>query len=376
VSRDRTIGQAVALALCSFLLVVPLRGQALPAQAAAASRPLLYAVHFVDAQHGWAAGQGIYATSDGGQHWQRQYAGSSEISVLDFTDRTHGWAVGNGADGTPPVLLRTVDGGQHWTKAAEPPPPPLASIQFLGATLGFGVTQLSNSGGGALVKTTDGGSLWQGIHTPLRVTSTCFANSKAGWAVAVYGDTILHTTDGGQHWTRSFSAGSDFQSGGQIACTGAMHAWALLYGGVGMNQQSYAVYRTTDGAHWQAVLASSTAGGGPAPGQPANAPQGIPGYGAVLDLLNSRTAFLLGGCPPCGGLGQSYLNSTTDGGHTWRDSGPIPRIAFGTHDLSFVTAKDGWLVSETFPPNGGQPYGVIVHTVDGGRTWSRQFPAR
>jgi photosystem II stability/assembly factor-like uncharacterized protein len=74
-------------------------------------------------------------------------------------------------------------------------------------------------------------------------------------------------------------------------------------------------------------------------------------------------------------MGQSYLNFTTDGGHTWLDSGPIPGIAFGTHDLTFVTPKDGWLVSETFSPDGGQPYGVIVHTADGGHTWSRQFPA-
>jgi photosystem II stability/assembly factor-like uncharacterized protein len=197
-----------------------------------------------------------------------------------------------------------------------------------------------------------------------------------GWAVATYGDTILHTADGGQHWTRSFSAGSEFQSGGQVECAGLQNAWALLYGGVGMNQQSYAVYRTTDGVHWHAVLASSTAGGGPAPGQLANKPRGIPGYGAVLDLLNSQTAFLLGGCPPCGNGGQTYLAATTDGGRTWTNGGAIAGVTFGAHDLSFVTAREGWLASETFPANGGQPYGVILHTADGGHTWTRQFPAQ
>ncbi len=373
-SGDHLFKRGAILAAWGLLLLLPAGKQALAANPAPAAGPVLHAIQFVDAQHGWAAGQGIYVTSDGGRHWQRQYAGSSEISQVDFIDATHGWAVGNGGNGTTPILLRTVDGGKHWTKATEPPPPTLTSVQFLSTTLGFGVTGLSSAGGGALVMTTNGGSSWTGVHTPLRVDSTCFTSSTTGWAVALQGDTILRTTDGGKQWTRSFNAGSEFMYGGQLACASATNAWALLYGGVGMSQESYAVYHTTDGVHWQAVLASSTAGAGPAPGPTTKAQKGISGYGAVLDALNGQTAFLLGGCPACG-MGETYLASTTNGGRNWTNGKAIAGLAFGDHDLSFVTAKEGWLASETLPPNGGQPYGVILHTTNGGTTWSRQFPA-
>jgi photosystem II stability/assembly factor-like uncharacterized protein len=95
----------------------------------------------------------------------------------------------------------------------------------------------------------------------------------------------------------------------------------------------------------------------------------------VLDLVNANTAYLLGGCPPCGGVGQTYLSYSRDGGRTWHNGGAIPGIGFGEHGLSFPTVRDGWVVSMTLPPNGnGNTYGAILHTADGGLTWTRQYP--
>ncbi len=383
--RASSVIRAGAIALCIALLT-PIQGRAATVHRAPASAPSLTAVDFVDTQHGWVAGTSIFATSDGGRSWRRQYMGSATIDGFAFADRTHGWAWGAG-NGGPSALLRTTDGGAHWlpirasiagrgTTTSQI----LHSLQFLTPQVGYaiaGVYRVYVPGSATtLVHTTDGGTTWHAIRTPLAVASACFADSAHGWVIAPQGDTVLRTGNGGRTWTRSLSAGSAFQYGGQIACAGPANVWALLYGGVGMNQESYALYHTADaGAHWRAVVASSTAGGGPAPGNTAGAARGAPGYGALLDAVDASTAYLVGGCPPCGGLGTTYLGSTHDGGHTWQITPAIPGIGFGAHDLSFPTAQQGWLVSNV-PPTGpaGGERSVLLATRNGGRTWTEHHP--
>ncbi len=95
-------------------------------QAPVPTRQLLTAVHFVDAQRGWAVGHDslILHTSDGGETWVMQYRdpeldeagdedgpGLLEKPLMDvyFRDAQTGFAVG--AYG---LFLRTDDGGQSW----------------------------------------------------------------------------------------------------------------------------------------------------------------------------------------------------------------------------------------------------------------------
>jgi hypothetical protein len=73
------------------------------------------AVAFADGLHGWAAGDGILATADGGRTWTRQYSGHPGIVALDALDAADVWAVGKGS------LLRTTDGGHTWTDLGERP---------------------------------------------------------------------------------------------------------------------------------------------------------------------------------------------------------------------------------------------------------------
>ena len=58
----------------------------------------LNAVRFVDATHGWAAGDDsrIIVTSDGGASWTPQASGAGTgINGLCMLDAEHGWALGN-----------------------------------------------------------------------------------------------------------------------------------------------------------------------------------------------------------------------------------------------------------------------------------------
>lgn len=106
----------------------------------------LTALHFVDAQHGWAVGHGgvVLATNDGGNTWRRQLDGvqiarllvaaaresGSEKAIADaqrllkegpdkplldahFFDAKHGWVVG-----AFNFALTTEDGGSTWRVAS------------------------------------------------------------------------------------------------------------------------------------------------------------------------------------------------------------------------------------------------------------------
>ncbi|HVA91788.1 MAG TPA: YCF48-related protein [Chloroflexota bacterium] len=337
------------------------------AASSSAPTPNLTAVDFVDAQHGWVGGNGIFATTDGGRHWTRQYAGSTAVAGIAFGDRTHGWAWSD-TYAKPSLLLHTTDGGAHW--APQRSSQPVSSLQAVGAQGGYAV--LGVGPGGVLVRTVDGGSHWHAVGTPRPVTSACFTDPAHGWAVEVQGDTVLSTSNGGRTWSQRLSAGSDFQYGGQIACTGSQNAWALLYGGVGMNQMSYSLFHTADGgAHWRAVVALTSAGGGPAPGNPTGVPRGADGEGARLDAVSANTAFLVSGCPPCGDAGQTYLGSTHDGGHTWHTSPAIPHLNFSLTGISFTSAQQGWLAGTVFLSlSAGARAGMLLTTSDGGGAWT------
>src|SRR5688572_22445442 len=84
-------------------------------RAKAPAAPLLTAVRFADAKHGWAVGHDsvILATSDGGESWTQQFSAPSEQRPLldvHFNDATTGMAVG--AYG---AYYETGDGGKTWT---------------------------------------------------------------------------------------------------------------------------------------------------------------------------------------------------------------------------------------------------------------------
>ena len=362
--------RSVSLLLVAMLTLAA--GAAIPASighavASSAHTPTLAVVDFVDAQHGWVGGNGIYATTDGGGHWARQYAGSAAIAGIAFGDRTHGWAWGD-AYTKPSLLLHTTDGGAHWTP--QPSTQPVASLQAMGAQGGYAV--LGMGPGGILVRTTDGGAHWHAVGTPKPVTSACFINANSGWAIELQGDAVIRTSNGGRTWTQRLNAGSNFQYGGQIACIGSLNAWALLYGGVGMNQRSYALFHTADaGAHWRAAVALSSAGGGPAPIATTGVPQGADGEGVLLDAVSSDTAFLVSGCPPCGGAGETYLGSTHDSGRTWHTSPPISQLGFSPSGISFTSDQQGWLASTVFTSlSAGTRAGMLLTTGNGGATWT------
>jgi photosystem II stability/assembly factor-like uncharacterized protein len=167
----------------------------------------LNAVWFVDQRNGVVLGSGgvILRTIDGGDHWHEVRRGprvSSHLFDVHFVDARHGWAVGNAG------VIRTVDGGAQWTPASAPDAengdPSGFGIHFLDRRHGIVVGSASR-----IHRTTDGGATWTRVSD--RPTSgrpdlraVHFPDRDHGWAVGENG-AILHSADGGRTWSHQRS---------------------------------------------------------------------------------------------------------------------------------------------------------------------------
>ncbi|UVL58853.1 YCF48-related protein [Pseudomonas sp. B21-012] len=130
----------------------------------------------------------ILYSDDQGSHWQQaQVPVSADLNAVSFATAQLGWAVGN--DG---VILHSRDGGQRWEK------------QLDGRVLGEQVLAYyqarAQAGGDQWARWVGEGErlVAEGADKPL--LDVWFSDPLHGFAVGVF-NLLLHTVDGGQHWT-------------------------------------------------------------------------------------------------------------------------------------------------------------------------------
>jgi len=325
------------------------------------SPPHLTSLDFVNAQDGWAGGQGvILATSDGGATWGRQYLGAGNVTGFSFLSPTLGYAASNSG------LLKTTN-GVTWSRVDRQS---LYQVQFLNSAEGFALEgqSLRYPASHKLVATSDGGESWRPLAIAA-VSQACFFGAEVGIATFPnsFGGTleVERTTDGGANWTTVFSIKGP--SPEQLQCTPDGGAWLVAASEASMSQQSYTVFRSADqGASWKPVVAVSTAGAGPAPGAAAGVAKGPGSSPGPLSALSATTATMAGVCAACN-EGNVAFSSTTDGGSIWTSpTAAIPVQTAAPATLDMVTAKEGWLLSS---PGTGGGQSEIRKTTDGGASW-------
>jgi photosystem II stability/assembly factor-like uncharacterized protein len=180
---------------------------------------------FVDADRGWVFGEtgAVFATRDGGAHWQRQPAPTKHLLLGGaFADVAHGWLVGAGA-----TILQTGNGGVTWnsSKVSDGDGARFAAASFVGKSLGWAVGTA-----GRIFATTDGGRTWfeQRSNVNDDLSDVKFVDAVEGWAVGVQG-TILHTKDSGLHWSTEASGTSHALE--RLFFVDRHRGWAVGFGG-------------------------------------------------------------------------------------------------------------------------------------------------
>lgn len=309
-------------------------------------QPVLAALDWLSIEVGWVALSDpvshrtvLFRTTDGGRHWERQFAMVGGLLGLRFLDPYHG-------------LLQ------------ESPVPPNAT--------------------GALLASSDAGAHWAPIALPAetdRLPGTAFFTDRDhGW-VAVTHDrgsqaqdlALYRTDDGGLDWIElarvdpAHPASHGIEEGGLKGGVWFRDARDGWMGGLEADG-SASVYVTHDGGDsWRKVRLPEPPGGWNAgDARVMDLPRfSDDGRGALLLVDTNRLNAVLGDRSPRAPVPPAvavYLSP--DGGDTWQDPRPAPpgadpRLGGG---LAFTDGYAGWLA-------GG---GTIWVTADTGRSWARQ----
>jgi photosystem II stability/assembly factor-like uncharacterized protein len=324
----------------------------------------------------WTVGDDglVQHSADGGQTWALQPTGTDEdLWYVDFADGQHGVAGGLS------VVLTTADGGTTW---AVKTPATLPDEGCTGVHMADEQHIWVSTYTGAVVRTADGGVTWQRTAVdPLGGGVLCdFVDSTHGWAIAD-GARVWRTTDGGASWRlQTTGAGArSAESGWQIRFFDRRHGWVLDSSA----DYTAAVYSTADGgAHWSRVSGADPGVARITPVSPESAwfIVGAPsGENEVVlqhttDLGRHVSTRAMGspvrpwalathGERLCA-VGDGILLSS-DAGATWRaaSSGQSYVIA----DIDPVSATDIWAVDRS---------GALLHSTDGVRWAEQDFPAR
>lgn len=326
----------------------------------ASQRDAATAVRFADARRGWVgAAGGLYGTTDGGTTWYHQLS-AGQIMWIRAADATHAWA--QSLDGT---FYRTIDGAR-WD-AVPATTPPIREVFFRGPLLGWAIAAPNFPGGApqsatppptppVLLKTDDGGLTWRPVGSR-SVTSVCFTNDSLGYAGD--GGQVLRTTDGGQSWSLAFDVGHP-EAGPwspTVICGDGMPAARVQFTGRGaaLSHAPYVVYRTIDGASWQLeYLEGYTLGSVFAS---PSAPQ-LGSYPSILGSLGSDRWWFITCSPPVDV--QSYLVVDTIGSTIARGEVKTRGCSNNAQvvDVRHVVAVSGK---------------SVIATEDGGATWRTIF---
>lgn len=162
-------------------------------------------------RHAWFAAGGvdpaarIFATSDGGNHWQAfttplRGSPSAGIFSVAFRDRRHGIIAGGDLDpAAPPFQTNATssDGGATWTLGGVAPIGTVFGVAYVaGAEPGVVAT-----GPGGTAWSPDEGSSWTLIPDVTGFWAVAFASPRAGWLVGVDGTItkVSFTTDRDGH---------------------------------------------------------------------------------------------------------------------------------------------------------------------------------
>jgi photosystem II stability/assembly factor-like uncharacterized protein len=203
----RTFVLAVALAVTGSAIAAP----GTPIELSDV-RQNLFATCFTSDREGWIVGElgRIIRTTDGGQSWIRQDAGTKRpFLAISCLDSKTAWIAGKEG-----IVFATKDGGDTWTSLTTGSTRHIFAIEFPNAERGHGVGDF-----GTMVHTEDGGKTWTTSRVPENVTlpesaldtgvepgdvnlyGISYGDPDHVWVVGEFG-TVMASSDGGRTWVQ------------------------------------------------------------------------------------------------------------------------------------------------------------------------------
>ena len=293
--------------------------------AAGASKEVKWPVTVFNRAH--VQGLNCTGASNAGWCWQAPRPTGTTQNDVRFLDASTGWSVGDSGE-----ILRTVDGGQTWSKVASGVTTRLSSVRFADAKNGWIAGDF-----GAVLRTIDGGATW--ALQPVGTSATYAPKLQIAGANVVAlidGARLRGTLDGGATWTEQSFAGEPV-----LSSDGTL--WV---------RDGLTLRRSTDLGKTMAAAVTLDA---------ADTDVSVQAWGGTVVVRSYTSAY----APSTGWSYTLRFRRSTDGGQSWEayDAQGLPAgyWPFG----SVPQLVDGTL--------GATVYGnTLYRTQDGGRTWSAQ----
>jgi photosystem II stability/assembly factor-like uncharacterized protein len=276
------------------------------AQPGGRSGPAVWGIRFGTPSHGFVFGNGLWETTDGGEHWSAAASPGGSILSLEVIDGQVLVLMADcrsqaGCGGLGTLTRRPLSGGAWHEVTQVRDPRPIATQARVAAVLD----------GSQVVVTSDGGITVTRRATPCTTRGVAYASSVAvtspyGLALLCIGqgytghtDKIVYISgDLGAHWARAGAPPSDGDPFGIGAGTPASLVVAAASGA------SWLFY-CADGVHWRDAYFAGDGGLGWNDLGFTSSTNGVAVHGPVLSDGNSE-----------GRPGQLLL--TSDGGASWK----------------------------------------------------------
>lgn len=356
-------------------------------------------VCFVDDLNGWAVGENgtIIHTNNGGVSWDFQESGTLfSLRSVVFKDLQTGWIVGGETHPIPGdyIILHTTDGGNNWIDQDSDSTACMRSVFFIDSGIGWAVGDR-----GTLLYTGNGGiewvSQWSGSPS-IDFNEVYFVDSLNGWIASESG--LYKTTDGGLNWNDQITTGNFLSvyfinqyegwasTGGMVSrilnTTNAFNTWDTVssYSGVIIPGElsyhgRYSIYFKDISNGW--ILYSSYSGGGwycPVNYDLQKTTDGGISWESIelptsLLCLNSIHFVPEGSGSLVGNHGMIYKSYDWSDQWEQQSQGNISHF----NSVCFLDELNGWAVGYKSLFNyWGETVSAIVHTSDGGTTWTKQ----
>ncbi|MEI6684219.1 MAG: YCF48-related protein [Bacteroidota bacterium] len=264
-------------------------------------------------------------TTDAGASWNilSSCLTSNWISAIDFPTADIGYAVTSYFEYGSEAILKTVNGGDTWSRLPY-------SDNTIFQTVAFVTADYGCVAGADIYNTLDGGATWLKRYTgrwDLMIRSVCFSNTANATAVGDSG-IILSTTNIGQSWTRLTSPTTNTL---RVVCFPDENT-----GYIGGNK---ALLKSVDGGVTWAEKPM---------------PYDIRAMYFTSPMVGIAT-------------GAAMIIRTTDGGNTWSPVTPNNLDAW-LYSVHFYDADTGYAAGGIYPNGSG---GCVLKTVNGGLTWMK-----